>query len=154
MCQTFTGKSNFLSGNSHGADFDHECYARTNIAYSRATDLTGNTHGIPGVSQVTTALLHGVCTLHTSHKESAGVWVDGCFSAGSNGVVASTAAFLTAMEPHELWNGPLPVCLVEHHQAETPSCLGVAELPMLWREAAHGPGSSGTLQRPPFWPCC
>ena len=68
------------------------------------------------MSQVLSALLHGVCTLHTSYKESAGVWVDGCFSVGNKGVVASTADFLPAMQPHELWNGPLPVCLVELHK--------------------------------------
>ena len=128
-----------------------------NVAYSRATDLTVsacpvNMHGIPGVSQVLSALLHGVCTLHTSHRESAGAWVDGCFSAGSKGVVASAAAFLAAMEPHDLWNGPLPVCLVEHHKGRSRRLRLV--LSILGREAAHGQGSSGAWQRPPFQLCC
>ena len=37
-CIVLHGRSNFLSGNSRGTDFDHECY--TNVAYSKATDLT------------------------------------------------------------------------------------------------------------------
>ena len=73
-------------------------------------------HGIPGASQVLAALLHGVCTLHTSSKKSDGAWVEGSFPVDTSGVQASTAAFLAAMEPHPMWNGPLPVCLVEHHR--------------------------------------
>ena len=57
--------------------------------------------------------------LHTSNRESAGAWVEGSFSVGNNGVIASTAAFLAAMEPHDLWNGPLPVCLVEYRKGSS-----------------------------------
>ena len=51
------------------------------------TDLTVlacpvNMHGIPGAFQVLAALLYGVCTLHTSSKESAGAWVEGSFPSG------------------------------------------------------------------------
>ena len=60
-------------------------------SYSRATDLTVlacpvSVHGIPGACQVVAALLHGVCTLHTSSKESDGAWVEGSFSVDNNGV--------------------------------------------------------------------
>ena len=72
-------------------------------------------HGIPGAFEVLAALLHGVCTLHTSSKESARVRVEGAFPVDNIDVQASTAAFLAAMEPRPMWNGPLPVCLVEHH---------------------------------------
>ena len=120
-CIVLHGKSNFLSGNSRRTDFDHECYTRANVAYSRATDLTVlacplTMHGIPGACQVLAALLHGACTLHTSSKEADGAWVEGSFPVDTSGVQASTTAFLTAMEPHPMWNGPLPVCLVEHHR--------------------------------------
>ena len=67
-CLVLHGQSNFLSGTSRSTDFDHECYTRANVAYSRATDLTisvcpVNMHGTTGVSQVLSALLHGVCTV-------------------------------------------------------------------------------------------
>ena len=39
-CVVLHGKSTFLSGTASGNDFDHECYTRANVAYSRATDLT------------------------------------------------------------------------------------------------------------------
>ena len=123
-CVVLHGKSNFLSGNSRSTDFDHECYTRANVAYSRATDLTVsacpvNMHGLTGVSQVISALLHGACTIHTSDKESVGVSVEGSFSSSRRAVSESTAAFLAAMEPQQLWIGPIPVCLVEYHQAQS-----------------------------------
>ena len=118
------GKSNFLSGNSRSTDFDHECYTRANVAYSRATDLTVsacpvNMNGITGVSQVISALLRGACTLHTNDTEPVGVFVEGSFSSSRGKVSESTAAFLDAMEPQPLWIGPIPVCLVEYHQAQS-----------------------------------
>ena len=39
-CAVVHGKSTFLSGTLRGNDYDHECYTRANVAYSRATDLT------------------------------------------------------------------------------------------------------------------
>ena len=36
-CVVVHGKSTFLSGTSRGNDYDHECYTRANVAYSRAT---------------------------------------------------------------------------------------------------------------------
>ena len=65
------------------------------------------------------ALLHGVCTLHTSSKGSDGAWVEGSFAVDIHGVQASTTAFLDAMEPHPMWNGSLPVCLVEHRKGNS-----------------------------------
>ena len=49
----------------------------------RRVPETNPTFRLTGVTQVLSALQHGVCTLHTSHKESAGVRVDGWFSVGS-----------------------------------------------------------------------
>ena len=68
-CVVLHGKSNFLSGNSRSTDFDHECYTRANVAYSRAADLTAsacpvNMNGLAGISQVIAALLHGTCLVH------------------------------------------------------------------------------------------
>ena len=74
-CIVLHGKANFLSGTSRSTDFDHECHTRANVAYSRATDLTVsacpvNMHGTTGVSQVLSALLHGVCTLSTDDQQT------------------------------------------------------------------------------------
>ena len=123
-CIALHGKSNFLSGTSRSADFDHECYTRANVAYSRATDLTVsacpvNMHGTTGVSQVLSALLHGVCTLYTGDQQTVNVRVEGGFSTSPKLVSESTAAFLAAMEPQPLWTGSLPVCLVEYHQGHS-----------------------------------
>ena len=120
-CIVLHGKSNFLSGTSRGTDFDHECYTRANVAYSRATDLTVsacpvNMHGATGMSQVLSALLHGVCTLCTNDQQTVKVRVEGEFSASRKLVSESTAAFFAATEPQPLWTGSLPVCLVEYHQ--------------------------------------
>ena len=56
-----------------------------NVAYSRATDLTVsacpvNMNGTTGVSQVLSALLHGVCTLYTDDQQTVKVRVKGEFS--------------------------------------------------------------------------
>ena len=83
-CIVLHGQSNFLSGTSRSADFDHECYTRANVAYSRATDLTisacpVNMHGTTGVSQVLSALLHGVCTVYTNDQQTSKAFVEGNF---------------------------------------------------------------------------
>ena len=123
-CVVLHGKSTFLSGTSRSNDFDHECYTRANVAYSRATDLTVsacpvNMHGATGVSQVIAALLHGVCTLYTNDQQTSSARVWGNFSVSRKLVSESTAAFHAAMEPQPLWTGSLPVCLVEYHQGHS-----------------------------------
>ena len=65
--------------------------------------------------QVLSALLHGVCTVHTNDQTSK-AFVQGEFPIKWKWVSESTADFLAAMEPQPLWNGSLPVCLVEYHQ--------------------------------------
>ena len=120
-CIVLHGQSNFLSGTSRSTDFDHECYTRANVAYSRATDLTVsacpvNMHGTTGVSQVLSALLHGVCTVYTNDQQTSKGFVKGNFPVKWKWVSESTADFLAAVEPQPLWTGSLPVCLVEYHQ--------------------------------------
>ena len=134
-CIVLHGKSNFLSGTSRSTDFDHECYTRANVAYSRATDLTVsacpvNMHGTTGVSQVLSALLHGVCTLYTNDQQTVNVRVEGNFSTSRKLVSESTAAFLAAMEPQPLWTGSLPVCLVEYHQGHSRRVRLVVRVPV------------------------
>ena len=46
------------------------------------------------------ALLHGVCTVHTSEKAPSEIRVEGKFDVGTQDVQAATATFLAAMEPH------------------------------------------------------
>ena len=123
-CIVLHGQSSFLSGHSNQSNFDQECYTRANVAYSRATDLTVlacpvKKHGLTGASQVIGALLHGVCTIHTSYKTSSEARVEGSFEVGKKSVQASTTAFLDAMEPHPMWDGPIPVCLVEYYNHES-----------------------------------
>ena len=108
-CVVLHGKSTFLSGTS------------LNVAYSRATDLTisacpVNMQGTTGMSQVLSALLHGVCTVYTNDQQTSKAFVQGEFPIKWKWVSESTADFLAAMEPQPLWNGSLPVCLVEYHQ--------------------------------------
>ena len=76
-------------------------------------------HGTTGVSQVLSALLHGVCTLYTDGQQTVKVRVKGEFSVSRKLVSESTAAFLAATEPQPLWTGSLPVCLVEYHQGHS-----------------------------------
>ena len=40
------------------------------------------------------------------------------FEIGNLDVQAETAAFLTATEPHPLWEGPAPLCLAEHYDGK------------------------------------
>ena len=117
-CIVLHGQSSFLSGHSNRSDFDKECYTTTNVALSRATDLTVlvcplNMHGLEGATQVIAALLHGACTLHTSVARVAGT-----FEIGEPDVQAETTAFLRATEPHPLWEGPTPLCLAEHYNGK------------------------------------
>ena len=123
-CIVLHGQSNFLSGTSRSTDFDHECYTRANVAYSRATDLTisacpVNMHGTTGVSQVLSALLHGVCTVYTNDQQTSKAFVEGNFPVKWKWASESTADFLAAVEPQPLWTGSLPVCLVEYHQGHS-----------------------------------
>ena len=62
------GVSTFLRKEGHNLDYDQECFARANVAYSRATDITIlacplNMQGMPGALQFPAALLHGVQTI-------------------------------------------------------------------------------------------
>lgn len=116
-CIVLHGRTIFLSGNGHEADFDSECYTRANVAYSRATDLTilacpVNMQGIPGALQVLAALLHGVYTIHTGDSQK--LQAAGHFDMEATFVSDATAAFAEALLPHQMWTGPLPVCLVEY----------------------------------------
>ena len=80
-CAVLHGKSTFLRGTSRGNDYDHECYTRANVAYSRATDLTRpiNVQGTTGMSQVLSALLHGVCTVCTNDQQTSKAFIQGEF---------------------------------------------------------------------------
>ena len=88
------------------------------MAYSRATNLTIlacpiNMQGI-GALQVLAALLHGAQTVYTS--DTLKLTAFGSLKLEAIQVSEATAAFQTALLPHELWVGPLPVCLAEHHE--------------------------------------
>ena len=72
--------------------------------------------GTTGMSQVLSALLHGVCAVYTNDQQTSKAFVQGEFPLKWKWVSESTADFLAAMEPQPLWNGSLPVCLVEYHQ--------------------------------------
>ena len=120
-CIVLHGRTNFLSRSRRSDDFDSVCHTRANVAYSRATDLTVlacpvNMQGIPGALQVIAALLHGVCTLRTGKTPQ--LEVTGQFDATATYVSEATSAFADALEPHELWTGSLPVCLVEYHEGQ------------------------------------
>ena len=159
-CIVLHGQSSFLSGHSNQSDFDKERYTRANVAFSRATDLTAlacpvNMHGLTGATQVIGALLHGVCTIHTSDKAPNATRVEGNFEVGTQGVQAATATFLDAMEPHSLWDGPTPTCLVEHYCGEarrlrlvltSQSRLSKGELKLLM-SSTHPIHGSGLLFR-------
>ena len=75
--------------------------------------------GITGMSQVLSALLHGVCTVYTNDQQTSKAFVQGQFPVKWKWVSESTADFLAAMEPQPLWSGSLPVCLVEYHQGRS-----------------------------------
>ena len=118
-CIVMHGRTAFLSGNGRNVDFDAECYTRANVAYSRATDLTilacpANMYDVPGALQVIATLLHGVHTIHAN--DSLELAAIGTLRLDARQVSDATAAFQAALMPHELWTGPLPVCLAEHHE--------------------------------------
>ena len=121
-CIVIHGESTFLSGEGRNLDYDQECFARANVAYSRATDLTIlacplNMQGMPGALQVLAALLHGVQTIHTydGNKEPT---IVGSLDLTVTQVAQATTFFQQALLPHPMWVGPLPVCLVEHHHGK------------------------------------
>ena len=150
-CIVIHGQTSFLSGNGQNADFDQECFTRAKVAYCRATNLTIlacplNMQGMPGALQVLAALLHGVQTVYTS--DALKLTATGSLKLEAIQVREATAAFQTALLPHELWVGPLPVCLAEHHEGRvrrlrlvlaTKSHLLTAEAPYL-QDGPHLPG--------------
>ena len=72
--------------------------------------------GMPGALQVLAALLHGVQSIDT-HDDWAPV-IRGSLDLTTIQVEQATAVFQQALLPHQLWSGPLPVCLAEHHQGK------------------------------------
>ena len=152
-CIVIHGPSNFLSGAGQDLAFDQECFTRANVAYSRATNLTIlacplNMQGMPGALQVLAALLHGVQTVHTNDKPEIKVY--GTLDLTATQVSEATIAFHQALLPHDLWLGPLPVCLAEHHEGKarrlrlvlaTQSLLFTAEISSL-QEGPYLPGQT------------
>ena len=120
-CIVIHGESTFLSGEGRNLDYDQECFTRANVAYSRATNLTIlacplNMQGMPGALQVLAALLHGVQSIDTYDD-----WepvIRGSLDLTPIQVEKATTVFHQALLPHQLWSGPLPVCLAEHHQGK------------------------------------
>ena len=150
-CIVIHGVSTFLSGEGRNLDYDQECFTRANVAYSRATNLTIlacplNIQGMPGALQVLAALLHGVQSINTyDDKEPV---IRGSLDFTPIQAEEATAAFHQALMPHQVWSGPLPVCLAEHHQGKvrrlrlvlaTLSHLTKAEISSL----QHGPHLPG-----------
>ena len=119
-CIVIHGESTFLSGEGP-IDYDQECFTRANVAYSRATNLTIlacplNMQGMPGALQVLAALLHGVQSIDTYDD-----WepvIRGSLDLTAIQVEKATTVFQQALLPHQLWSGPLPVRLAEHHQGK------------------------------------
>ena len=99
-----------------------------------------------GALQVLAALLHGVQSINTyDDKEPV---IRGSLDLTPIQVEEATAAFHQALMPHQVWSGPLPVCLAEHHQSKvrrlrlvlaTLSHLTKAEISSL----QHGPHLPG-----------
>ena len=148
-CIVIHGESTFLSS----LDYDQECFTRANVAYSRATNLTIlacplNMQGMPGALQVLAALLHGVQSIDTYDD-----WepvIRGSLDLTAIQVEKATTVFQQALLPHQLWSGPLPVCLAEHHQGKarrlrlvlaTLSHLTKAEISSL-QDGPHLPGGA------------
>ena len=102
--------------------------------------------GMPGALQVLAALLHGVQSIDTYDD-----WepvIRGSLDLTPIQVEKATTVFQQALLPHQLWSGPLPVCLAEHHQGKarrlrlvlaTLSHLTKAEISSL----QHGPHLPG-----------
>ena len=152
-CIVIHGESTFLSGEGRNLDYDQECFTRANVAYSRATNLTIlacplNMQGMPGVLQVLAALLHGVQSIDTYDE-----WepvIRGSLDLTPIQVEKATTVFQQALLPHQLWSGPLPVCLAERHQGKarrlrfvlaTLSHLTKAEISSL-QDRPHLPGGT------------
>ena len=152
-CIVIHGESTFLSGEGRNLDYDQECFTRANVAYSRATNLTIlacplNMQGMPGALQVLAALLHGAQTIYTYDGREP--TIRGSLDLTAIQVEQATAAFQQALLPHELWSGPLPVCLAEHHEGKarrlrlvlaTLSHLTKAEISSL-QDGPHLPGGT------------
>ena len=69
-----------------------------------------------GTPPVLAALLHGVQSIDTNDdKEPV---IRGSLDLTPIQVEKATAAFHQALMPHQVWSGPLPVCLAEHHQGK------------------------------------
>ena len=150
-CIVIHGESTFLSGEGRNLDYDQECFTRANVAYSRATNLTIlacplNMQGMPGALQVLAALLHGVQTMYTYDDREP--TIRGSLDLTAIQVKQATATFQQALSPPELWVGPLPVCLAEHHEGKarrlrlvlaTQSHLTKAEISSL-QNGPHLPG--------------
>ena len=153
-CIVIHGVSTFLSGEGHNLDYDQECFARANVAYSRATDLTIlacplNMQGMPGALQVLAALLHGVQTIYTYDGNREPV-IFGSLDLTAAQIAQATIFFQQALQPHPMWLGPLPVCLAEYHQGKVRRLrlvlaalthLTKAEIASL-REGPHLPGGT------------
>ena len=108
--------------------------------------------GMPGALQVL-AVLHGVQTIHRSDTLKLTLTAFGALKVDAIPVSEATAAFQAALLPHELWVGPLPVCLAEHHEGRvrrlrlvlaTKSDLLTAEAAYL-QDGPHLPGHSARL---------
>ena len=104
--------------------------------------------GMPGALQVLAALLHGVQTIYTYDGREP--TIRGSLDLTAIQVEQATAAFQQALLPHELWSGPLPVCLAEHHEGKarrlrlvlaTLSHLTKAEISSL-QDGPHLPGGT------------
>ena len=72
--------------------------------------------GMPGALQVLAALLHGVQSIDTYDDKDP--VIRGSLDLTPIQVEEATAVFHQALKPHQVWSGPLPVCLVEHHQGK------------------------------------
>ena len=152
-CIVIHGESTFLSGEGRNLDYDQECFTRANVAYSRATNLTIlacplNMQGMPGALQVLAALLRGVQSIDTYDDWEPAIL--GSLDLTAIQVEQATAVFQQALLPHQLWSGPLPVCLAEHHQGKarrlrlvlaTLSRLTKAEISSL-QDGPHLPGGT------------
>ena len=102
--------------------------------------------GMPGALQVLAALLHGVQIIHTNDTRK--LTASGSLDLTAIQVSKATASFHNALLPHELWVGPLPVCLAEYHEGKvrrlrlvlaTQSHLLTAEASCL-QDGPHLPG--------------
>ena len=103
---------------------------------------------MPGALQVLAAPLHGVQTVSTS--DTLKLTAFGSLKLKAIQVSEATAAFQEALLLHELWVGPLPVCLAEHHDGR------VRRLRLVLATESHL-AETACLQDgktwPPVWVC-